>query len=76
MKTSLCLYCANRTVIKRISDTGHTYTDYICSVSGTQIKSLDKCPEDYDFEEYEELLEKGDKYDLLRYAAELQAALC
>lgn len=76
MKTNLCFDCANRTAVTLVSANGLKYTDYFCSVNNMRIKSFINCPEGYDIDEYEDLLERGEKYDMFRYEAELQPALC
>lgn len=76
MKSSLCFDCVNRKTITVYSSNGLTYMDYVCTINNMRIKALSDCPEGYSMEEYEELLEKGEFYDMIRYGCEFSHEMC
>lgn len=72
MNMKLCSECINRTIVTAKSKSGKNYREYFCSVSGARLKYLKECPLEYDLQEYEELIEKGERFDQLRYGIEMK----
>lgn len=67
MKTEICNECAYKSYIIESSKSSYQKRG-ICTLTHRTLRSMDRCPEEYNIDDYNALLAKCEKYD--EWAAE------